>query len=164
MDSDILENSAIRPIGWDTGNSDNKGLDLVELNGINNSSSAMKDVLCTIITPDYLDHAIALQRSVRRTGANMTFAVLTTETLPMSYGDMRAVSIDRLAKQDHRASQAKERYSASSDVLRWSLKAVFISYLLRKHQGARVVYADSDTCFFSSPAELLGFLDGGTVL
>ena len=124
----------------------------------------MKDILCTIVTPDYIDRALTVWRSAEESGTHIDFVVLTTGPVSVDLPGITVLSLQELATRDSRAHKVKEKYSGESDPVRWSLKPVLMSHLLRAPSIERVVYSDCDTCFFRTPYILLDSLGDGDVL
>lgn len=119
--------------------------------------------LCTIVTPDHLDRALALRASLQAIGIEPVFVVLTTAPMDRRVDDATIIELARLAEVDARAQTLASRYVSTADQLRWCLKPVLISHLLRS-TASRVIYCDADMCFFGDPAPLLAPLGSSGVV
>ena len=121
-------------------------------------------LVCTIITPDYLDHAITVRNSLVECGSHFRFVVLSTASIKAAHLGLEIISLPDLAQEDRRAARLLSAYDQRSDQLRWSLKPVLLANLLRRNAGERALYVDSDVCFFGSPRALFDELGSGGVL
>ncbi len=133
--------------------------------GERDSAGAAPLVVGSIVTPDYVDRALAVALSLRAAGCPCRLELLTTRPVTVELEDVAVTSLDELGGRDRRARALPRTYGADPDALRWSLKPVFLTHLLRKHAGGPVLLCDSDLCFFDRPDALLAGLDaGGLVL
>ncbi len=125
----------------------------------------MNRLYCTIVTPDYLDRAVALMLSLRAVGEESPFVVLTTGRVHAAISGLEIVTLDKLCNGDALIEGIIAKYVHCPDSLRWSLKSVFIRHLLLSEPGASVLYCDCDCCFFARPDDLFEYLRcGGIVL
>lgn len=114
------------------------------------------DIVCTIITHDYADRALALLTSIRATGSNIPVYVLIVDgNLPLHLSGLHVVSFDDLSRAYPSAVEAQKKYGNDLDRLRWTCKSIFSVYLLTHRQCERVIYIDADCCFFRPPEELI---------
>lgn len=119
----------------------------------------MNDSFCTICTVNYLGNVHALANSIRLINKEYILHVLVIECRPEAYkpflSNIRFYYWEDIDKQEF-AYKILEKYGGG-DSLRWALKPVFMSYLL-KHHTKRVIYVDNDICFFRSPDFLFKLL------
>lgn len=131
----------------------------------------MKDVVCTIITKDYGHYALALHDSLLENGDNEFFCVFVSDgKLPSSIIEQfksrqRVVLIyENDFDLVELAIQLKKKYKAiNHDAYRWSMKPVFITYLLQ-NKFDRVIYVDSDVFFYDKFKFLFEKLDKYSIL
>lgn len=124
----------------------------------------MTRVYCTIVTPDYMDRAVAIMLSLRAVGDTTPLAVLVTGDYGEPVPGVEVVTLRELARVDAGAAALSEKYRDHPDALRWSLKPVFALHLLARHPGAELMYCDSDFCFFGPPDELFDHLRTASVV
>jgi hypothetical protein len=135
------------------------------ISSFNYSQQSKEDVVfCTIVTPDYLDRAIALYLSLRVVLRRVALMILTTgDAVVINIPGVRVIDVFTLCQLDGLAETIWRSYRLDNDILRWALKPVFISYLLRN--GAEsVMYCDCDVSFFEPPLDLLKLLDNAGVV
>ena len=128
-------------------------------------SPLMNRIYCTIVTPDYIDRAVAILLSLREVQDPAPLAVLVTGDFDELVPDMEVVTLRKLAEAEPLAATISARYADQPDALRWSLKPVFAQYLLDRDADSGVLYVDADFCFFNTPDYLFDHLaTGGVVL
>lgn len=117
---------------------------------------------CTITTADHLYKTLALYDSLRRVQPDAFLHVLCIDTLREK---LPAGNIALYGPEDLQGLPSAQtiisKYSASKDKLRWSLKPVFLHYLLER-KAEKVIYTDNDIYFFGDAAflyDLLGEYD-----
>jgi hypothetical protein len=121
---------------------------------------------CTITTGSYLYKTYALYESLRRISAEVCLHVLITDEAPapsVNSRDMFFYNKAQLAN-DETGSAIIEKYRRSPDKLRWSLKPVFLRYLLLNNKLEKVIYCDNDIAFFNDYTFLFDLLDQHPVL
>lgn len=73
------------------------------------------------------------------------------------------VKIYKLSDIEHvdsnKIQRFRKKFGQNSDAFRWSMKPVFIKFLLYHESFDKVIYCDNDIYFFSSPIRLLENLD-----
>lgn len=117
----------------------------------------MKTALCTITTQSHLFISFALLESVSELHQTDLFCLITdtSETLEHS-----KIHFHRLKDLE---STAKVIKKYKGDKLRWSLKPIYLKYLLE--QGyERVIYVDNDVFFYKSPQFLFDQLNASNFL
>ncbi len=120
---------------------------------------------CTIITPDYGLYALALRKSLDLLRCDWPLHVLSTGPLNVASPGIRLWSLSQLMDASPIASAIAKKYASDLDRLRWSLKSVFLTAIIRAQEAESVVYCDSDMCFFEHPQPIFEELAlGGTVL
>jgi hypothetical protein len=128
-------------------------------------ASTPDPILAIICTPDYVGRALAVQLSLRETGRAYSLELLTTESVSYRLPATTFTSLDELCEHDDRAVTVRQKYWHRPDAVRWALKPVFLSQLLRKHPDRAILLCDTDLCFFRPPDGILAHLrDFGLVL
>ena len=114
---------------------------------------------CTITTADHLYKTMALYDSLRAVQPDTFLHVLCIDELKekLPTGNISLYTIDML-KHLPSAQTIITKYSASKDRLRWSLKPVFLHYLLDA-KANKAIYVDNDIYFYSDPAFLFELLE-----
>ncbi len=131
--------------------------------------------LCTVITFNFLAYAQALHFSVNRHRETQLCALITdkieadltdedkdqVKVLPET---IRLYYLDQL-QHLNLAKDLSAKYGLSDmDCLRWSLKPVFIQFLIHNEKYKRILYCDSDLFFFEDPIFLFNELDTFNIL
>lgn len=132
--------------------------------GTQRVSSSGRRIACCVVTPDFLDRALAVWISLKEAGCKVEMHVLVTRE-PSKPPGVTVTSLQDLCAYSSLAQQIEAKYRHDQDALRWSLKPVFIAYLLEQYPDAAVMYCDADLFFAASPEELFESLStGGVVL
>ena len=110
-----------------------------------------KHAMCTVITSDYLSQAYALAKSVHAHGNTDFYALISDhgfnpEKLKQVRGDL-GDRLNLLTIEDLKVALPK--YD-SEDSVRWALKAPFMLHLLERLDYDKVIFVDSDVCFFDN--------------
>lgn len=102
---------------------------------------------CTIATANYLPHAIVLHHSLQMQSQDFCLHVLFigTDTPPPNSESLRIYSMSDIINTTY-AAEIITKYENENDHLRWGLKPVFLSLLLKEHD--KVIYTDVDIFFF----------------
>jgi hypothetical protein len=114
---------------------------------------------CTISTHDHLYKAYALFDSIAAQGYDCRLHLLCTDArliYPQPHEHIITYQLCDLEGDTARAIQ--EKYARQKDALRWSLKPVFMNYLLSEQGVEQLIYADNDICFYSDYTFLFGLL------
>jgi len=93
---------------------------------------------------------MVLRDSVFKYSTDVVFNVLLTDCEKLTENvppDTRFFSLGDLQNFDMASSLIK-KYHNDKDKLRWSLKSVFLNYLLTEYKFERAIYVDNDICFF----------------
>ena len=118
---------------------------------------------CTITTFSHLYKVQALADSLKAQRREFLLHVLVTNSnADISYSDCKFWKVADL-KSELSASVILEKYSGKPDKLRWSLKPVFLKFLLQREIG-KVLYIDNDQFFYSDYSFLFDLLDQHSVL
>jgi len=114
---------------------------------------------CTITTADHLFKTLSLYDSVRAMGHDSYMHVLCIDVMPsvVPMDCIRFYSISDLPSLPAGDSIISQ-YSGSKDKLRWSLKPIFLRYLLENKAG-RVIYLDNDIYFHDDYRFLFDLMD-----
>jgi len=128
----------------------------------------MAKTFCTIITADYFPCALALFKSIKKFDPDILLHVLVADNKPLPAGatipaGMKIMTAQKLSGYSLVDSLYKKYAHIEMDFFRWSLKPVFISYLL-EHGFERLLYTDCDMFFFNDYAFLFSELDSSSVL
>lgn len=108
------------------------------------------DGIVTISTASHLFKSYALAESLNRFGYQLHILLVDGDRNTIPPPNIRITHINQLRKE---AEKAVKKFRNQPDKLRWTLKPVFVSYLLESGYE-RVIYVDNDIFFYSSP----GFL------
>jgi len=107
----------------------------------------MKTALCTISTQNHLFKSFALFDSVRKYSDTDLFCLVTDATEEKQHENIHFHFLSDLVSPT--AQQLKKKYKG--DKLRWSLKSIYVQFLLETENYDAVIYVDNDIYFFSSP-------------
>lgn len=119
--------------------------------------------LCTISTSSHLFKAKALAASLREQG-NLPLHILVTDAAaPAAHDNCQYYSLNDMPVNST-LQKIVTRYKLLPDKLRWSLKPVFMMYLLNAKKAERVLYVDNDQFFYSSPSFLFDLLQQYSIL
>lgn len=123
---------------------------------------------CTISTGSHIKQTLAMVRSTAGYGGAWRFRILVVEPTQDVYegkeGDVeyRIEGLDTL-RQDPLAAELLDKYRKKPDQLRWSLKPVWMDYLL-SNGYEEVIYVDNDIVFFADPSFLFEELKNTSIL
>jgi hypothetical protein len=113
----------------------------------------MRCCFCTIITKSHLGFARALFDSLKNfqvNGDELIFYVLIVDLQTDSVNDsdqLLYIKLEDLMEDEPIGRDIFYKYVDHHDRMRWSLKPVLLSYLLKKYDD-NIVYVDSDIYFF----------------
>lgn len=122
---------------------------------------------CTIVTKDYLAWSLAFYDAIRVFNDTVILNVLVTDIntakdisvhLPVN---INIYTLEDVNKSDL-AQKLQEKYKTQPNILRWSFKSVFMSFLLTKFD--KVIYSDSDVYYCSDYQFLFDELNLNNVL
>ncbi|WP_448206769.1 hypothetical protein [Azospirillum sp. sgz302134] len=123
-----------------------------------------RSAICTIITPDYADYALALRSSLDESGWTGPLFVLATAPCAIPHPGIRLWTVPGLAATSPGARATLATHGKDRDRLRWCMKPVFLAHLLEEGMADAVVYCDPDLFFFESPQPLFDELRTGGIL
>lgn len=122
------------------------------------------NVVCTIVSADYLPLAQALHSSLQKYQPAVPLHVLVTdENLDDTSGTFVIHTLDELAGSPFFNDIEKKYAHANPHSFRWALKPIFIGYLL-DHVADKVLFADADIYFINNYGFLFDELDKYDVL
>ena len=114
----------------------------------------MSRAFCTISTYDHLHKVRALYHSIKRFDQAAKLHVLVVDQLPLSkkLRPERGIKFYKLQDvcQTEVSRRIVDKYASKPDALRWSLKPVFMQYLLQHHKLNGLIYTDNDIYFFGN--------------
>src|SRR2546423_3987939 len=122
---------------------------------------------CTIITSNYIPHALALYKSIIQFNSHEKLFILVVDNnnIVVDLNDYAGIEIIRY-DSIHAYMQADylfHKYNGQDmNALRWSLKPVLISYLLNK-SFEKIIYVDCDIFFFNDFEFLFKELDRSNI-
>lgn len=102
---------------------------------------------CTITTSSHWFKTLALAKSVEFWGGHLHILLLDNnqDTDKQGLKNLSVYSLDSIKNPIIQAF--KKKYQTKKDAFRWSLKPVFIEFLLNKEDG--IIYVDNDIYFFN---------------
>lgn len=113
---------------------------------------------CTISTYSHLFKVFALAESIQQQGQPFLLHVLITDsTAKIDFPNCRFWEIDEVSITDT-SKEIIAKYKKQADKFRWSMKPVFLSYLLSTTTDS-VIYLDNDLYFFSEYQFLFDLLN-----
>lgn len=113
---------------------------------------------CTISTSSHLYKVYALADSIGRQSYPFTLHVLVTDADTLfSYNNCRFWKLSDLQTMPV-AQSITTKYARYADRLRWSLKPVFMRFLLQGEIG-KLIYIDNDQYFYSDYRFLFDLLE-----
>jgi len=120
---------------------------------------------CTISTHDHAYKVFALCESLRLVNPAFTLHALFVDKLPDSspFAQLKLYPLEAL-NEAGLGADIIEKYTSTSDKLRWSLKPVFLKKLLVSQSLYAVIYLDNDLCFFEDYTFLFELLNTHTFL
>ena len=129
----------------------------------------LKHTVCTISTLSHLFKSLALAHSIHTIDKEAEVKILLTdaETVPQSVnydlGKVRCYTLKEVNKTKL-GDAIIHRYRNKPDNLRWSLKPVFLNYLLETEKCEKVLYTDNDIYFYHDFQFLFDELEQHAVL
>jgi hypothetical protein len=123
---------------------------------------------CTIITADYFPRALALYNSIAAYDEQIELHVLVADNKPVheiakQFPRIRLIPVSNLSHYTLVDELYKKYAHISLDFFRWSLKPVFISYVL-EHGIDKLIYLDGDMFFVNDYHFLFLELDSSSVI
>jgi lipopolysaccharide biosynthesis glycosyltransferase len=129
-----------------------------------------KNTFCTIITANYLPYAQALYYSLNRFNPEIFLQILISDVKKDEFKEIvlheqcilyftNEVCISGYGKQIF-----EKYHSTYHDGFRWSMKPVFLNFLVHEKKFEKVIYVDSDIHFFNDYTFLFEELNENNVL
>jgi hypothetical protein len=129
------------------------------------------NAFCTIITADHIHYALALRKSLLGFGKNFSFHILVSgkergwkKKIENKYDNTFLYFTEKICNDGVAKAIYTKYYPADMDAFRWSMKPVFINYLLQEKNFDKVIYTDCDIHFYNDYHFLLDELDQYNVL
>lgn len=125
---------------------------------------------CTISTLDYMPYVYTLYDSLKRYDADIVIDVFVSDAGRDSLRSMgrlpnvRFYCVEDVCKSGLGRNTYEKYHAVSMDKLRWSMKSVFLRYLIEHAGRQKVIYVDNDICFFNDYAFLFDELDSSDVI
>ena len=128
----------------------------------------MENTFCTIITADYFPKALALYKSIKRYNQALALHVLIADDKTVSGtiaipGDLIVVPLAQLQNYSLVSGLTNKYGNRHIDLFRWSLKPVFMHYLL-ENGFDKVLYMDCDLFFVNDYNFLFADLEDSSIL
>lgn len=131
----------------------------------------MNRTFCTIITANYLPYAQALGLSLTNQHPDATLHILISDESEQLFhkqhqtnGNNHFYFVDEICKEGI-GEKIKNKYqSVYHDAFRWSMKPVFLNYLIQIKGFEKVIYIDCDVFFFDDFSFLFDELNNSDVL
>jgi len=125
---------------------------------------------CTISTADHMPYVFALHDSITRYHADVVLNVLIADAEPDSienqdrFPQIRLYGVDELCGLGAGKRIFENYHAVCMDKFRWSMKPVFLKYLIEHADCEKLIYVDNDICFFNEYAFLFDELDSSNVI
>lgn len=97
----------------------------------------------------HLYKVFALVDSLHKHGESLLHVLVVDGDVTYEYSGCRLYSLNDLSSQES-SPLIVSKYKKGSDKLRWSMKPVFMKFLLQKEEIRKLIYVDNDIAFFSS--------------
>src|SRR5437016_3117781 len=115
---------------------------------------------CTISTFNHLYKVYALAESLKNQQHRFILHILIIDAEPDSeFENCRYWTIRQMEEQTESGKEIIVKYRRDKDKLRWSLKSVFMKFLLDREEIDKVIYVDNDLFFYSDYQFLFDLLD-----
>ena len=113
---------------------------------------------CTITTVSHMYKTYALAESLSATGSNMLHVLVIDGGKDFSFKDCKFWDLADL-KDIPIGTEIANKYKREKDKLRWSMKPVFMKFLMQQGISNKIVYLDNDLFFYFSSDFLFDLLD-----
>lgn len=111
----------------------------------------MKNAFCTIATASHIPKVLALHHSIQKFDANIWLHALITDVneVPpvITANNLKFYFLEDIINDDLSRS-IREKYKDLNDELRWSMKPVFIKFLLENKGYDALIFNDNDIYYF----------------
>lgn len=125
------------------------------------------NTFCTIITANYKSYAQVVYDSIVQFNKDIELHVLVVDEIIESEnekGGMKYYSLNDIGNTLNAQSIIDKYLNSYTDGLRWSLKSIFLYYLLNELDHDKVLYVDSDIYFYNDYSFLFDELNTSNVL
>jgi hypothetical protein len=121
---------------------------------------------CTITTNSHLFKVNALYESLRLIDSNCILFVLNVDAkkITKNLNDNRIVFFSLETMISDIGKEVIKKYRSNKDKLRWSLKPVFLKFLLENNYSEKLVYTDNDVAFFGDYSFLFDALSENNII
>ena len=113
-----------------------------------------KKTICTISTKSHLFKSLALAESIHKIDCNLIFSLLIVdaekesfENVDYKFGKIEFYDL-KCISETFCANNIVNKYQHQADRLRWSLKPIFLYFLLEKKAFQKAICVDNDIFFF----------------
>lgn len=122
---------------------------------------------CTISTLSHLYKCFALFDSILEIDKSIILHILITDSNSIENLNQRSEKVvfhtlSEICTTNSLAKNIAYKYKRNADKLRWSMKPIFINYLLR--ENSKIIYTDNDIAFFGDFKFLFKELDASNIL
>jgi glycosyltransferase involved in cell wall biosynthesis/radical SAM superfamily enzyme YgiQ (UPF0313 family) len=122
---------------------------------------------CTVITKNYYPYALTLFKSIEKFDANIVLHVLISDSndkIESPFPNLKFYSLTDLRNEKMSTLLFEKYFLSDHDAFRWSMKSVFMKYLLIELHLEKLIYVDSDIHFFNDYHFLFDYLDTSNIL
>lgn len=128
----------------------------------------MNNAFCTISTLSHLYKCKALFDSLKMIDSNVHLHILIIDAtdideLEVEGSNCYFYSLSK-CEMGNTANLITKKYKQEADKLRWSMKPVFMQYLMLAKDISKLVYVDNDIAFFGNYDFLFELLEGHNIL
>ena len=129
----------------------------------------MTITFCTIITADYIHYALSLYESLSRFGDTQKFSILIADKnisfnhLQTTFPLIEICYPENICEDKYSLEILRKYKNDYKDAFRWSMKSVFIKYLLERGDE-QVFFLDPDLYFYDYFDFLIQELEGHSIL
>ncbi len=125
---------------------------------------------CTICSGNYLSYGLALYESLLKFDKNVSLNILISDNQEYlsnythPFPNLKFYFTEDLCDTGYGKQLYEKYFSNDINCFRWSMKSVFIKYLLQKQNFDKVIFTDSDIFFFHDYNFLFNELESNDVL
>ncbi|MDQ3534014.1 MAG: hypothetical protein M3421_00110, partial [Bacteroidota bacterium] len=134
-----------------------------------------KTTFCTVVTFNYLPYALALHHSINQFGNyGLCIFISDKKRNDLSEHDQTSIAnfppnirlfyLEELLATGIGENLYSKYVASDMDCFRWSMKPVFIKFLIENENYEKIIYGDSDLFFFDDPQFLFNELDTSDIL
>lgn len=129
-----------------------------------------RNTFCTVISANYLPYAQALHYSLSRFNPEICLQILVSDVIKEDFipETLDKHCIIHFTEDVCKNGTAKDIFvkyhSEYHNEFRWSMKSVFLRYLIKEKEFEKVIYVDGDIFFFNDYDFLFKELDNSNVL